>query len=882
MDKYEKKVRIDQIESLMRQGEFAEAVSIADSIDWRTEKKIRTLRMVSEVYKINKRYEDAFQVLMIAYDKNPDDPIKKKIVYDLCELTIKMRETAYAVKFFKEYVMLSPRDPGRYILQYKLYKEQEVAIDERIAVLEEFKEKYYADFREKWAYELAYLYHTSGQEGKCVDECDELILWFVKGPYVTKAMELKMQHTALSQDQQYKYDHRLDGETKEPLYIRREPKVKKMTHDDNSAPVSSAENEVPYEDGSSDEKLSDTNGESADNVIPIEIKRVDASNEPTIQFPSKIRPGEKTEEISVNLDKYSTINLQAELKANMDRLQQSTGELLREKEEKIPEPDEGMTEIKFAAADKPERKSEQYKEEHQTTEPVPEVYSSESETTGSEPDAAAEKTGFANMLSEEYDGQISLNVPDMPAEIEKQITGQLDIATVLEHWDKMKEESTARRVNAAKRKSLEQTNDIASQLVGVIPGFEVPALPPEEQSDEQEDGQEQTEEIKFIQKEEQVKKTAAKSADPEPEDTDEGIDEIEEIIDDSEEPSDEEEIAGKEPEKLPVAEELVSEQEAAAVPEIKPEPVKPEAVKMAAVSADVPSGVKEPVSKKEQTKVKEPADEKVSAGSNKEVHERKIEDIPKPVDVKELDAKEKEIFADYLSMHGLADKILDALKNISMTACIGNMFIYGNEQSARTGLAYAFAKEEEQKNPLFDGKIAKISAGVFNTKDIVKSMKALNGGALVIENAGNLSAESMDTIGKALNDPELALLIIFEDARNISKELSKQYDWFQRMFPVRLEIPTYTNDDLVFHGREYAKNKEYAIDELGILALYRRIDELQTAEHAVNLQEVEDIVEEAIHNVDKKSMSHLCDVLFAKRYDENDLIIIREKDFIKK
>ena len=289
---------------------------------------------------------------------------------------------------------------------------------------------------------------------------------------------------------------------------------------------------------------------------------------------------------------------------------------------------------------------------------------------------------------------------------------------------------------------------------------------------------------------------------------------------------------------------------------------------MAAVSADVPSGVKEPVSKKEQTKVKEPADEKVSAGSNKEVHERKIEDIPKPVDVKELDAKEKEIFADYLSMHGLADKILDALKNISMTACIGNMFIYGNEQSARTGLAYAFAKEEEQKNPLFDGKIAKISAGVFNTKDIVKSMKALNGGALVIENAGNLSAESMDTIGKALNDPELALLIIFEDARNISKELSKQYDWFQRMFPVRLEIPTYTNDDLVFHGREYAKNKEYAIDELGILALYRRIDELQTAEHAVNLQEVEDIVGEAIHNVDKKSMSHLCDVLFAKRYNK--------------
>ena len=204
MDKYEYRVRADEIKELIAQGEFVQAAEIADTIDWRRVKSVMMLCTVSDLYKINRRYEEARDMLLLAYEQRPGG---RTIVYSLCELSIKMEDVVQAVEYYKEFVQIAPKDSGRYILQYKLYEAQDVSLEERIEVLEELKKR---DYREKWAYELAYLYHRVGLATKCVEECDELILWFGEGRYVVKAMELKMLHQPLTEEQQYKYDHRFD------------------------------------------------------------------------------------------------------------------------------------------------------------------------------------------------------------------------------------------------------------------------------------------------------------------------------------------------------------------------------------------------------------------------------------------------------------------------------------------------------------------------------------------------------------------------------------------------------------------------------------------------------------------------------------------------
>ena len=200
MDKSEYKLRAEEIKDLISRGEYAQAAEIADTIDWRRVKSVMMLCTISDLYKINRRYEDARDMLLLAYERRPGG---RTICYSLCELSIKMEEYVQAIEYYKEFVQVAPKDPGRYILQYKLYEAQDVSLEERIAVLEELKKR---DYREKWAYELAYLYHRVGLAARCVEECDELILWFGEGKYVIKAMELKMLHQPLTPEQQEKYD----------------------------------------------------------------------------------------------------------------------------------------------------------------------------------------------------------------------------------------------------------------------------------------------------------------------------------------------------------------------------------------------------------------------------------------------------------------------------------------------------------------------------------------------------------------------------------------------------------------------------------------------------------------------------------------------------
>ena len=295
MDKYEYKVRSDEIKSLIGQGNYAQAAEIADTIDWRRVKSVMMLCTISDVYKINRRYEDAKNMLLLAYERRPGG---RTICYSLCELCIKTEEFVQALNYFKEFTQVAPRDTGRYILQYKLYEAQEVSLEERIGVLEELKKR---DYREKWAYELAYLYHRVGLGTRCVEECDELILWFGEGKYVVKAMELKMLHQPLTPAQQEVYDRRFEepGEEMEPEY--QEGYGEEAVYGEEPMEGQEGDYGWPSEDGRLEEEMQEAlpqdnvPGQGAGEELDIQVKTVDVGQ-------------------------YNTINLQAELAAGLQEV----------------------------------------------------------------------------------------------------------------------------------------------------------------------------------------------------------------------------------------------------------------------------------------------------------------------------------------------------------------------------------------------------------------------------------------------------------------------------------------------------------------------------------------------------------------------------------
>ncbi|MBO4374167.1 MAG: hypothetical protein J5829_03575 [Lachnospiraceae bacterium] len=814
MDKYERRVRVNQILSLIDRDEFGEALEIADTIDWRTEKSVRTLRMVSEVYKINRRYDDAFIVLGIAYDRDPEDPIKRKVVYDLCEISTKIGQYAYADKFLKEFIELSPNDPGRYILKYKILKAVGADRSEMIEVLEEFKKNYFGDFLERWAYELAYLYYQTGQSQQCINACDEIILWFVKGPYVQKAKELK---TLFVSEEDLSHGPVNDGYTQPAQnggMYGNDPYYTGMGYQTGNEGYAPGYDGQPYDgqayNGMMQQEADPVMQQAAmqqphPEGMSIEVRNVYASNEPTIRMPDRqleeqlassavqqpSLPPEQNE-IFINVDKYSTINLQEELKANIDELEEKTGEVMTQPEQSIPEPDVGMTEI-FNGKDAYAEPVVEDLERAPEVQDIP-VYRQErsSETLYHTEEVlkptVIKKTEFGeslprmpqqyrNLLKEDYDGQMGMNVPDEPAQVEKQITGQMDLATVLAQWEEVRAQSKRRFETLTPRQVRENGSERSEKNV------------PEGMS--QSEGPEGPERPQRPQRPEKAERP-----------------------------------------QRPVRPEKAERKEKKA-PEKKPE------------------------------RREEPKEERI-------------------VEKTDFTAEERQIFAPFISMGGMQDRLLKALSRVSMTGSRGNVVVAGNEETLRMAMAQSLARDQQQKNSYMGIKVAKIDADVFNTKDIARSLKALDGNVLVVEKAGRLTRQTTGKLVETLSSEGLSLLVILEDEKNSLRNLPWDDGAFNKVFSVAIEIPTFSNNDLVQHAKDYARAQEYLIDEMAILALYSRIDEMQTIDHQVTATEVEAIVDDAIRNVNKKNMSHLMDVLFAKRYNEDDLIIIREKDFEKK
>lgn len=948
MDKSEYKLRAEEIKDLISRGEYAQAAEIADTIDWRRVKSVMMLCTISDLYKINRRYEDARDMLLLAYERRPGG---RTICYSLCELSIKMEEYVQAIEYYKEFVQVAPKDPGRYILQYKLYEAQDVSLEERIAVLEELKKR---DYREKWAYELAYLYHRVGLAARCVEECDELILWFGEGKYVIKAMELKMLHQPLTPEQQEKYDHRFDapgtqqysqnyaqdpGYGQNETYDPNQGYVQDGSYDPNQGYAQGGSydpNQGYAQDGSYDSDPDNVQEGAYDQVI--DDTRV---YEPVQPQQAPAQPAEDDFDIHVktmDVGQYNTINLQAELAAGLrevlseDHAKETSDSITRSIVAPMIDPGDSDTEsldypeIADVSEDDLEPETEQMEssevffgetgeigdlsqvpqvetEEILPEEPVvarrtdvvpelsevqktPEVQKIVKEPEAQKvPEAPVEPPKeLADVLAQESDGQISLVMPEAES-IEKQITGQMNIEDILAEWERKKKENLEKREEEVRQHVLQQTGAMFTEFEQAVRDGLLEKLEKEKaadtadtvaedttDTDEVEELEEITEEPATEEPMEELTEAApVEEAEQEPVEELPEEDTVEELAEEpAYEPEAEEFEEPAEPEaEIYEQEEIVDEEQAEPEEAMDDEPVEEP-------TAEAVESVDEETAREE---IELTAEETPEAGEAPEQPERPAVERDK-AKVRALTREERELYAPFIQSRSAREQLVKAIDNISLAAYTGNVIITGEEGMDTLSLAKNMVREIQATDSNFSGKVAKISGHALNKKDTADTLSKLKNGALIICKASEMNDATANVLHKALQQESQGIVIILEDTkRDIDKFLEK-HEKLRECFTARMDVEALSNNTLVAFGKQYAREMEYSIDELGELALHTRIEDMQTIDHVVTVVDVKQIVDEAIAHANKKTLKHFFDVLFAKRYDDEDMIILTEKDFV--
>ena len=963
MDKSEYKLRAEEIKDLISRGEYAQAAEIADTIDWRRVKSVMMLCTISDLYKINRRYEDARDMLLLAYERRPGG---RTICYSLCELSIKMEEYVQAIEYYKEFVQVAPKDPGRYILQYKLYEAQDVSLEERIAVLEELKKR---DYREKWAYELAYLYHRVGLAARCVEECDELILWFGEGKYVIKAMELKMLHQPLTPEQQEKYDHRFDapgtqqysqnyaqdpGYGQNETYDPNQGYVQDGSYDPNQGYAQGGsydpnqgyaqdgsydQNQGYAQDGSYDPNQGYVQEETYEQVTG--DTRVYEPVQPVQPQQAPAQPAEDDFDIHVktmDVGQYNTINLQAELAAGLrevlseDHAKETSDSITRSIVAPMIDPGDSDTEsldypeIADVSEDDLEPETEQMEssevffgetgeigdlsqvpqvetEEILPEEPVvarrtdvvpelsevqktPEVQEIVKEPeTQKVPEAPVEPPKeLADVLAQESDGQISLVMPEAES-IEKQITGQMNIEDILAEWERKKKENLEKREEEVRQHVLQQTGAMFTEFEQAVRDGLLEKLEKEKaadtadtvaedttDTDEVEELEEITEEPATEEPVEELTEAApVEEAEQEPVEELPEEDTVEELAEEpAYEPEAEEFEEPAEPEaEIYEQEEIVDEEQAEPEEAMDDEPVEEP-------TAEAVESVDEETAREE---IELTAEETPEAGEAPEQPERPAVERDK-AKVRALTREERELYAPFIQSRSAREQLVKAIDNISLAAYTGNVIITGEEGMDTLSLAKNMVREIQATDSNFSGKVAKISGHALNKKDTADTLSKLKNGALIICKASEMNDATANVLHKALQQESQGIVIILEDTkRDIDKFLEK-HEKLRECFTARMDVEALSNNTLVAFGKQYAREMEYSIDELGELALHTRIEDMQTIDHVVTVVDVKQIVDEAIAHANKKTLKHFFDVLFAKRYDDEDMIILTEKDFV--
>ncbi len=1021
MDKYEYKLRSDEIVKLIEEEKYAEAVSIADTIDWRRVKSITMLLKVAALYRVNRRNEDSKAVLQLAYDRYPTN---RSVVYSLCEVSIELDDVVAAIEYYKEFVKLAPRDNGVFTLRYRILEAQEASLEERIELLEELKKR---DYQEEWAYELAYLYHRVGLATKCVEECDDLILWFGDGPYVMKAMELKMLHAPLTPIQQKKYDmvqaqqsegsytednYAEEGEYPQDNYAAEDgygegndaeeeyPQDNYAAEDGygegNDAEEEYPQDNYPAEDGYGDgnyaeegeypqdnyaaedgytdgnyaeegeypqdnyaaeDGYTDGNyaeeGEYPQDNYAAEDGYTDGNYAEEEEYPQDNYTEESgyTQEIytredneaqdnygstgsvgsayhdtgSIDMSQYNTINLQKVVAESMKELFPDDGDIFAEEKAEISQPESIIQE---------ETKAETSVEKIQETEPenvlvhtsrVAQMLTGVSEVQP-EPNTGAISKVFvpgddARVIKQDTDietlrdtteesvqeehtrleqnGENVYEEPPVPEqsvteqpvpeqsapeqssaeeEVFQPMTGQMNLDEVLVEWERMKQEKAREQKEEVRKLVLQQTgkifenfdNSIKSGILGELEeedsivkepviqtqaileetdDSEVEELTEIEETTETEGLSQETAELNEIQTElEEIEEATEPESDHAAEECAQEVSEQEEIPEDTEEEVyDQEEYIEDE---LMEEEGVIEDTQDESQPILETQEIHMNTEEI----GNLPDKIIE-------------ATDKETKGVKKE-------------ELREFTPEEQELFENFAVTKKIRKQIIFALDKMSLAAYTGNVIITGEAGLGTVRMAKNLIREYQAMDANFSGKVAKITGEKLNLRNLSEVFAKLGNGAIIIEKANGLTQDKLYEMSNLLNQDNLGLIVIMEDTRKEITHLLEKQAMIADYFNIRIDLMEMDNNALVAYAKNYALALEYSIDELGTLALYTRIANSQSGNHVVTKDEVRDIIDEAIWKSKKFNFKNFVDVLFAKRYDREDMIVLRERDFM--
>ena len=866
MDKYEYNLKLDQMKSLTAEGKYEEAAEIADTINWRKIKNINALVKVGEIYEKVGRYDESKDVLLTAYDKSP---IGRMIIYRLAEVAVRTKSFDEAKEYYQEFVEIAPHDNLKYVLKYEISKAQGADIGTLIGILEELKEQEYS---EEWAYELAYLYHKAGMSEKCIDACDELILWFGDGPYVERALELKMLYQPLTKQQEDKY------------------RTFRQRHDG----VVEVRPEDPLESGE---------------IIPEPVQIKD---------------------VKMSAERFNTQNLQEELQRSMQEIMNATEkEAVNDTMDNIKKLVEDIPYLQIPSEKEEEPQEEEVYQHIETDEEIDNSLKSNFQEMLVDEDGQMSLYMQGGRVAEpQVSGQMSIE--DVLAEWEK--TKRAAEAAL--------QEAEQRKLESAKARALQEAEELLGRLADVIPMLDS-GLTPKDLLDQKylsKDGQPNDSAVsmvtnmnQFLQQEidrlsdenaQMDEQLAAVGASPvgdymanagvAAEDAAQnvvaaGVQELmaEEELPEIAMPEGLDDIDNQwEDEDFEELDAEVPQENAASLAEHTAEQTKPEALAEAddtmeagTSAEDVEAAIlaetarqmaKESVEKEELPEIELPGD--LDLGKEETAEEilpaiAEPEAFEVPDTISKLSKELREIFTYFVPITGMEEQLCQALTGASQhltkgaTAGTGNMIIQGGSGSGKTVLATSMIKALQKETGKPNGKIGKIEASVLNQKDVAALLKKVAGGCLIIEKAGDLSRETALKLSLLLEQDTSGVLVIIEDTKHgIQKALSRD-DGFAAKFSEKINIPIFTSDELVSFAKSYANELGYTIDEMGVLALYNSISNIEHADRETTLTEVKEIVDKAVAHSEKGGLKKAFSIITSRRYDEDDYIILREKDF---
>ena len=930
MDKAEYQSRLKELNSLVKKEDYEGALAVVEAVDWRRVKSLRTLGMVADVYEANKRYPEAKKILLMAYDRSS---IGKGILYRLVEVSVKMKDFDDAIDFYNEFESVAHHDNSRYLLKYKILRGQKAPLEEQISLLEEYKER---EFTERWAYELANLYSKAGETQKCVDACNELILWFSEGKYVTKAMDLKMKYEPLSPSQQVKYEHRFDykkneepSEDPEALEVRlagesgigemaaaketaEMPEVKPVSGGVMSQYVAGEEEK---EAGSPYEAYEKTQQAEADAEQVQEYGALQQT-EPIEEIPEEKAYADSTPTYLGN-----TIDLHAELAKSIrdvfsfrGKKQEETAEEEEPGEEPVQyevkdlEPEhlnvnvevapDASTTIKTRPQPKPKEKAEPVmpkpKAEKKYEEPDLEALFQETavnlseevaEEEAAEPaEQAAEPAAEAENAEQPMDPETEAKALEEAAEAQTEAEAEetAEPAAEAETEETAEPAAEAETEEAAEPQAEDKAEEIAetvesAETPSVDAAFVIPDLTPVEETRPTIDfGELQAalnEETKAAEKTSEIELPDEKEPAAEPEVETEPEAETEPETPAEPEPADPFEPAGTQPIEI-TPEEIEIE---------VPDEPKRERVSDATINMSVEKATDATVqlirSNIPEGTVAKSIEEVLREETPEETRLRILNDTQPD----KLSDEQKALFTYFAKVPGMDIQILDAMHGVyhyagDRTSRHGNIAIMGGYGTGKTKLSEDLVRAICADLKIPATKMARLDASVLNKKDCAQIVSKLSGGFLLIERAGLMYPETIEKLSQAMDFRTDSLVLIIEDEKVSMRGLLRHYPDFAKKFETVISIPVFTNDELVTFARTYARENGYKMDEMGVLALYTQIGNNQKEGEPMTISQVKDMVDRAIAHAEKGTRK-FGRRMSRKHTDTDDRVILYEKDF---